>query len=320
MKIDKTYLFRYFRGELSDAETKELDRWVGESDGNERLFREAHAEYDYLTLYSDMDALECIEPAETARRRKFGKAVIRIFSGAAAVAVLFVLAVTVAQDRITDRLASQTVTVDVPAGQRMAVTLPDGTKVNLNSETTLTYPPLFSGKERRVSIEGEAYFDVTSDKKVPFIVETYAADVTVLGTEFNISADSDERIFSTTLIEGSVKVSDRNSEEYMVLKPDQTVIMEAGQFKIEHCRASESVRWVDGVISIGDTDFATLMKRFEKSFGVSIVIERSSMPELECAGGEVYASDGIMNALKVLQYLTDFEYRKDHATNTIYIY
>lgn len=320
MNIDKSYLFRYFKGNLSETELKELDRWVGESEKNEKLFHEAHAEYDYLTLYADMDVLERMEPEEVTKRKKVVRTFIRFFSSAAAVAVFFVLAVTVAKDIVADRISNSLVSVEVPAGQRLTITMPDGTKVSLNAGSRLEYPPIFYGKERRVILEGEGAFDVAHDTGHPFVVETYAADVTALGTEFNVLADSEDREFSATLIEGSVKVTGRNSDKDILLVPDQTVSLEEGRFNVESCHAAESVKWVYGVISIGGMDFATLMKRFEKSFGVSVVIERDRMPELECAEGEVYVSDGILQALKVLQHLTDFEYRKDNRTNTVHIY
>ena len=102
-------------------------------------------------------------------------------------------------------IALQTITV--PAGQRINITLADGTNVWLNARTTIQYPITFNEKERLVKLDGEAYFDVTKDKSKPFIVQTNNYNVEVLGTKFDVDSYSETEIFETTLMEGSVRIS-----------------------------------------------------------------------------------------------------------------
>jgi len=121
--------------------------------------------------------------------------------------------------RFTRILSQQNMSIVVPAGQQMSLTLPDNSQVQLNSGTRLEYPVVF-GKTRSVKLSGEALFDVAPDRKHPFIVQTFASDIRVLGTKFNVLADAERGEFTTTLIEGQVQVTNRaNSNERITMYP-----------------------------------------------------------------------------------------------------
>ena len=202
----------------------------------------------------------------------------------------------------------------------MSMTLTDGTSVQLNSGTTINYPPLFTGKKRTVYVEGEAYFNVAHNEKQPFIVKTYASDIEVLGTKFNVNADKDNGIFSVTLAEGSVKVTNLSDpDNIVILKPDEKVTIINGKLEVAKTRAKDEIRWKDGIIDIEGMDFNELMDKLEMAFGVEIIIERDTLPELRFTSGRLRISDGIEYALKVLQNGSDFTWKKDFRTGTIHI-
>ena len=111
-------------------------------------------------------------------------------------------------------------TIKVPAGQRANLTLPDGTNVWLNARSEMRYPAVFTGNKREITLDGEAYFEVTHNEDKPFVVQTNKCNVEVLGTKFNVEAYSDSEDFCTSLMEGSVRVSDKgNPSESLVLAP-----------------------------------------------------------------------------------------------------
>ena len=114
--------------------------------------------------------------------------------------------------------AQQQTVIEAPAGQHVRISLNDGSEVDLNSGSRLIYPSIFSGKERRVKLVGEARFDVSHNEKQPFIVETFAYDVRVLGTDFNVIADEAKGRFSTALFEGRVSVRNHRTSEQVVEK------------------------------------------------------------------------------------------------------
>lgn len=143
-------------------------------------------------------------------------------------------------------------TINIPRGGEYQLVLADGTKVWLNSESSLTYPVYFSGNTREVYLTGEAYFDVTSDKEVPFIVKTAKSDVKVYGTQFNVMAYEDDKVIETTLVEGSIAML-YNNEEVQV-RPGQQARIALGMTEI-------SIREVDTQLY---TDWKNGIFRFEE--------------------------------------------------------
>lgn len=315
MEMTTQQLYRYFRGEAGRDEAALIDAWLGESAENRRLFMEARMEYETLVMNADRE-----KSAKGAKSRKRVKVLIWAVSNVAAAAVLFVLAAVFAEHKVTERLASQEITVEVPFGQRMRITLPDSTVVDLNSGTELRYPAVFTGKERLVKVDGEAMFHVTHNEEMPFIVNTFAADVKVLGTVFNVYADSQEDEFSTSLVDGKVMVTVADAPEYRYyLVPAQTLSVRNGEVSVENMLDLQVNYWTEGLINIRGMSFDDLMRRFEKAYGVDIVIQRDKMPDIDCTSGEVRVSEGIDHALKVLQHIADFKYHRDNSTGIIYI-
>ena len=313
MIMDKEQIYKYLKGKATEAEKQALDRWVGESDTNRRLYREARLEYEFLV----MNASGGRDVKRKSRRWTVAAVAV---ANVAAIALFFVFAAYLAERRVAERFASQVVTVDVPAGQRMTITLPDSTVVDLNSGTRLTYPAVFAGGDRLVKVDGEAMFHVSHDEERPFIVNTFAADIKVLGTEFNVYADSREGVFSTSLVEGRVMVTvgaDPGMEYYLV--PDHTLSLRDGKVYIEDMLDLQVNYWTEGLINIRGMAFMDLMRRFERAYGVEIVVQREKMPELGCTSGEIRVSDGIDHALRVLQHIADFSYMRDSGTGVIYI-
>lgn len=316
MEITKEYIFRSFIHGLSAEEKAALDAWIGESDANARIYREALIEYEYLLVNADMDSLR-------GTRRPAAKSwgiAARIAGGIAAAVAIFFVATWVADYRIEKNFASNLMSMTALPGQIMSMTLPDGTSVQLNAGTTMYYPAQFIGKKRVVQLEGEAYFDVEHDSNHPFVVKTYASDIEVLGTEFNVDADEDNGVFSVALAEGVVKVSPvSDPDNAIIMRPDQKVYLENGRLEIENVRVKDEIRWKDGIVDIEGLDFAALMDKLEMAFGVEIVIDRETLPEIGFTDGRLRVSDGIEYALEVLRNGSDFTWSKDFRTGTIYI-
>ena len=109
----------------------------------------------------------------------------------------------------------------IPTAEIRTLTLPDGTQVQLNSQSTLLYPQNFTGKDRSVFLIGEANFKVKPDKKHPFIVKSNDFQVTALGTEFNVSAYPENPVLAATLISGSVLVEYNDLKSQVILKPNE---------------------------------------------------------------------------------------------------
>lgn len=161
--------------------------------------------------------------------------------------------------------------INIPRGGQYQLVLADGTKVWLNSASSLKYPIAFYGKERKVELSGEAYFEVAKNPSKPFTVSVNGVSVQVLGTHFNIMAYDDEKDITTTLLEGSVKLLHHNQQA--LLKPGQQGTLHDQQtaFNVKNVDAEDAVAWKNGFFVFDDEDIQTIMKRISRWYDVDVV-------------------------------------------------
>lgn len=320
MEITKEYIFKCFRNELSEKEKADLDAWIAEDEANAGMYKEALVEYEYLLINGDVDALKEMAPVSHSGKTGIVRTIVKAAIGVAAAVAIFFTATWLSDYRMQKDLSRNLITATALPGQIVSMGLPDGTSVQLNSGATMYYPAMFKGKEREVRLEGEAFFEVAHDSKKPFIVKTFASDIKVLGTKFNVNADRNAGEFSVTLAEGSVQVSSlADPGRIIVMKPDEKVYMADGKLMVKRTKVKDEIRWKDGIIDIDGLDFEELIDKLEMAFGVDIVIDRETLPEFKYTGGRLRVSDGIEYALNVLRNGSDFTWSKDFRTGTIYI-
>ena len=203
-----------------------------------------------------------------------------------------------------DRKASNnSLSVFVPNGERISMTLTDGTTVWLNSGTTLEYPAVFARGERRVKVTGEAM-----------------CDVRVLGTKFNVEANEEKGIFSADLLRGKVQVCNRTDRsDRITMEPNQTVHLENGKLQLHAQENADKLLWTDGILCITGMTFEEVMAKFERCYDINVEILRDDLPQIEFQRCKLRISEGIDHALAVLQHAADFRYERDITTNTLYI-
>ena len=183
--------------------------------------------------------------------------------------------------------------------EQFPLILADGTKVWLNSSSSITYPVTFKGKERRVSITGEAYFEVVHNASRPFRVEAGGQIVEDLGTEFNINAYDDEPVIKTTLITGSARVIKGNHKA--ILKPGQATITKIQQdgIEVKDADVEEAAAWKNGQTLFEDEDIQTIMRQVSRWYDVEIVYE-GKIPDRRFVGG-ISRKSNLSSLLKVLE-------------------
>lgn len=163
-------------------------------------------------------------------------------------------------------------TLWTPKGGQYQLELADGSKVWLNSTSSLRFPTSFVGNERIVELEGEAYFEVAKNASAPFKVKVKDMEVKVLGTHFNIMAYADEAQIQTTLAEGSVQVSHQNQK--LVLKPGQQSRVSANkQLEAGAVDVDEVIAWKNGLFHFSDADIQSIMRQVARWYNVEIVYE-----------------------------------------------
>ncbi|KIC96219.1 FecR family protein [Flavihumibacter solisilvae] len=162
-------------------------------------------------------------------------------------------------------------TVSTPRGGQYQVILPDGTKVWLNAASSLRFPTVFSGSERRVEMTGEVYFEVAKNTQQPFRVTASGIEVKVLGTHFNVNAYADEESINTTLLEGSVIVSKNN--EQATIKPGQQARVKDGIDITDDVDAETLMAWKNGRFSFNNARLESLMRQIARWYDVDVVID-----------------------------------------------
>lgn len=173
-------------------------------------------------------------------------------------------------------------TISVPAGDSFDIVLNDGTHVWLNADSRISFPSRFTGGERRVSVEGEAYFEVAKNPCSPFIVEVRSQSVVVYGTEFNVNAYEDRIV--TTLVSGRVGVAAGGME--MELVPgEQSVFSErTGEIVKRNVNAYECVSWRDGYFVLEGQSLQAVMNAIGRWYGREIVWKEPSLFDIEFEG------------------------------------
>lgn len=313
---------KYFGGELSEAERIGL---LKERETDPKL-KEDFATIQNLRAITYLSA-DCADSTEgekkyTAIKKKTTRKNIRLISRriagyAAAMAVTFMITWM-----ITDRpeslpqIAGIEQELYVPAGQRARITLPDGSSAWLNAGSRLYYPSVF-GKERKVRLEGEGFFEVAKDADKPFIVAAADIEIKALGTQFNVYNYAKADFVSATLTEGSIVVYPAGKEnEGQLLSPNQRLIVENGKFTLEKVMDADELLWKEGIYSFRKERMQDIIKKLELYFDVEIVVNNPRILEYEYTG-KFRQRDGILEILRIIQKIHHFKIDNDKDISLI---
>ena len=313
--MNKDILYKFFEGNASFEEEAAVKQWMEESAENRLAFLKERKLFDAMLLLGNEEIIKNGKKRFSINLSSLRTELIKI---AAVVAITLGGSYFYYQSSLEKELmAMQTITV--PAGQRINITLVDGTNVWLNARTSLSYPVKFGKNNRQVVLDGEAYFDVTKDKSKPFIVQTDNYNVEVLGTQFDVNAYSETGEFETTLMSGSVKVaSASDSTQKITLKPNNKVFLQDGKLHVTAVDDYNPYRWKEGLICFKNETFTSIMKDFEKYYGLTIQVKNKNVFKYVYTG-KFRQTDGIDYALRVLQKDIKFTYQRDDENQIIYI-
>ncbi len=188
-------------------------------------------------------------------------------------------------------------TMSTPKGGQYRLILPDGTKVWLNAASSITFPVVFTGGQRRVTVNGELYFDVAKNHKQPFIVDiNEKSRVEVLGTGFNINSYEDEGAIKTTLLEGSIKINAAT-----ILKPGQQAIIMSDKESplVQQADIIKTLAWKNGMFDFNDADLHSVMHQLERWYDITIKYEPGAPNPV--FKGRMYRNADLSEVLKMLK-------------------
>jgi ferric-dicitrate binding protein FerR (iron transport regulator) len=188
-------------------------------------------------------------------------------------------------------------TIVTPKGGQYQLVLADGSKVWLNAASSLRFPTVFTGNERRVQLNGEGYFEIAHDAAAPFIVEKGDTRVQVLGTHFNVNAYDDENQIQVTLLEGSVSVSRGNMEKRLM--PGQQAQIDSDIQIVDRVNIDKVMAWKNGWFEFDDTELSAIMRQISRWYDVDVVFEEKSLNQN--FGGRISKNLPLSAILQMLQ-------------------
>lgn len=315
---------KYFQGELTFTERLELLRAVR----NDELLKKEFIQYQNLHALFNIAPQENDKETGISIYKKFLhykkrntiRKVILKYSTYAAIIIC-----TLAGGWISSKYYNECLSpinqnkLYVPSGQRACITLIDGTNIWLNAGSTLLYPPVFKSKERRVTLIGEAFFNVATDKEKPFIVSTKSIDIKAVGTKFNVYSYPKTNYVCTSLIEGSIHVYESGKETHTItLKPNEQVYFQNGTMHVQQIKNPADFLWKDGIYNFENEPFGNIAKRLEIYYDINIVVGDSLVAAREYTG-KFRQLDGVDEILRIIQKIHKFKIKKETEKNTIII-
>ncbi len=279
----ESLLVRYYNGELRADEVAQVEAWIRTSEENRRIAKQIY----YLCFASD--ALDTKQHVDTAAafdrvcrriRTNRWRAVFHRIERVAAVVLLPLLGLTAWLLVEMGCDLNTMIEVRSTTGMVSCVTLPDNTRVWLNSDSYLSYPSRF-GKERRVTLFGEGYFDVAKDADHKFVVEARSLEIEVYGTEFNVEAYDDDCI-RTTLVSGRVGVhyDDRAHRRQLVqMMPNQQAVYNTrtGLIYLDTVDVTCNTSWKEGKIVLNNTSLEDALRLIGNKYNVEFRIANSRL-------------------------------------------
>lgn len=318
-------VFSVLKGNSSAEERKLFEEWLNDSEENIQI-------YAHLSRIGFNGSLE---NAVRAKEKIFNSVQKRIITtqakhsikiwqyiSAASIAIIMIIGSYCFFDSDSaDSIAN--IEAKSPYGIRSMITLPDGTIVNLNSGSTLIYPANFVQDERKVIIKGEAYFEVSEDKKHPFIVTANEISIKVLGTHFNIKAYAEDNQIVTSLIQGSICITrsgnDIKDRKGIVLSPNQQAIFYRtnDSLKVQNVNANLYTTWKEGQYYFEGESFIEIARKLERGFNIKIVIQSEKLKK-EIFSGIFDNDESIYQILNIMKEHQNFNYTQ--RENKIFIY
>lgn len=182
---------------------------------------------------------------------------------------------------LEESIEEQRVEVYSPAGMISKLTLPDGSKVILNNNSTLSYPVKFSGNERKIELDGEAFFEIEKDSLKPFLINTEGMDVRVLGTSFNLKAYEADNETILSLKDGIVQAETirKGEKEHIKLVPGEQLVVDRLAETLERKKVNVNwyTAWIDGKMVYRDETLSRILKDIEQRFDIDVVVQDSSL-------------------------------------------
>ena len=310
-------IFKYLTREISSDEEVELKEWLDEDPLNRQSL--AKLESFYSNTNSEINSMKKKIWVEVNSRLEQDDhkevpivnirypymlriAAVLIFT----VVTTFVIMRLVSDGNSVDLVENKLIQKSTALGEKTAVKLPDGTIVNLNSGSTLSYPASFSAGAREVEISGECFFDVVRDIQRPFVVKFKTSSVTVLGTSFNIRTYKGESRISVAVASGKVSFQSSLDEPGVILEANEAAMYDDENLVRREIDPLEAFGWKDQVLYFNNRPFDEIIPELERWFGVTFEVQGDFSKKGNFSGK--FKDKSLENVLMGLSYLYEFQF------------
>lgn len=311
----------------------ELKTWIAASAENQQYFirqreiwfsavsREAASVYDKDKAFENFrNRVESQKEIQSTSRRGFSLSALWRYAAVVAI-IIAVGCISYWQGEVNVKDTFADISVEAPLGSKTKLYLPDGTLVWLNAGSRMTYSQGFGVDNRKVELEGEGYFEVKRNEKIPFFVKTKDLQLQVLGTKFNFRDYPEDHEVVVSLLEGKVGLNNLLREEKeAVLSPDERAVLNKanGLLTIESVTASNASQWTDGYLFFDEELLPDIAKELERSYNVKIHIANDSLKTFRFYGNFVRREQNIQEVLEALASTEKMQYKIEERNITIY--
>jgi ferric-dicitrate binding protein FerR (iron transport regulator) len=311
----------YLSGELPDKDRAMIDEWRMESQENESLFQESLKAWEAISLLHEMEQFNSFEALKKINTRISNQKTTNWWIGIQRVAAILLLPLLVYSGYISIRNSylkqqqEEHVVMQTISSRQGMVTqfdLADGTKVWLNSGSSIQFPTSFTGAMREVKVSGEAFFKVAKNEKQPFRVQAKELHVEVLGTSFNVVSYDDEQQSEVVLVEGKVKLSTETNQvktDLGTMYPGQRAVYVNDTEKVEAADVAveKYIAWRDGNLIFRDDPMEDVAKRLSRWFNVEFVINDSEIKSY--AYKATFRNENLTQVLNLLKLSAPIDYQ-----------
>lgn len=314
--MDETIVYRYLSGTATEEEKLQLLNWLKASPENKAVFFDLkaiwHAKHSISRNNIASDQLKESLSAINERIDRFvpiNKKTVnhswKRWMVAAAIVLLGLISISILYKGPEVTSVADIVYVNQSPNSVKKVFLPDGTLVWLNASSSLTCPSEFTGSQRLVELQGEAFFEVVKDTLHPFVVKTKAMMVKVVGTSFCITTSPDGKISKTTLQSGSVQLLRADGKKLVTLKPGQQAVCskETGKVEVRHVNVDEYISWRFDLITMSGVKISSIIESIESLYGVHIKMDIATIKNNRY-NFSFRKHKGASDALRRLSYMT----------------
>ena len=311
----------------------ELKTWIAASAENQQYFirqreiwfsavsREAASVYDKDKAFENFrNRVESQKEIQSTSRRGFSLSALWRYAAVVAI-IIAVGCISYWQGEVNVKDTFADISVEAPLGSKTKLYLPDGTLVWLNAGSRMTYSQGFGVDNRKVELEGEGYFEVKRNEKIPFFVKTKDLQLQVLGTKFNFRDYPEDHEVVVSLLEGKVGLDNLLREEKeAVLSPDERAVLNKanGLLTVESVTASNASQWTDGYLFFDEELLPDIAKELERSYNVKIHIANDSLKTFRFYGNFVRREQNIQEVLEALASTEKMQYKIEERNITIY--